>query len=74
MIESQTLRIVRSTLSDGRTFEAKLTCEPDGTPVDLMLSVDYADAHGWRNQAGVLALPPSAIPQLREALNALEAR
>lgn len=60
-------------LPGGRQFTATMLRHGDGEPADLILSVGYADdGHGWRTQAGTLALPPSALAEIRAALESLE--
>jgi hypothetical protein len=69
---TQTLTKTTVQVPGGREFVAVYFTAPDGTPEDLLLSVDYSDQHGWRNRAGVLALPPDSLPHIVRALQQLQ--
>lgn len=68
----RTLDTASVTLPGNREFTASLYRAPDGEPLDLVLQVGFSsDAHGWRHQAGTIALPPSSLREVAEALLAL---
>lgn len=69
---NRTLEAATVELPGGRQFEAVMYRGAAGEALDLVLRVDFAsDGHGWRSQAGTLALPPSALPEIVAALKTL---
>ena len=59
-------------VSEGRILSARLEgSAPDG---DLVLSVEPAnDGRGWRSLGGTITVLASALPEVRRALERLEA-
>lgn len=73
-VDSQTLSKVSVDLPGGRRFEATMYRAGDGEPLDVVLSTTFAsDGHGWRSQAGMLAIPPGALGEVVAALSSLAA-
>jgi hypothetical protein len=68
---TETLDTVTVPLAGGRELRCRMYRDGAGEPTDLVISVSWAGGNGWRECAGTIALPPAALADFRDALEAL---